>query len=204
LLPALCCGSNTRNIFWKVGIADMKFCKLFILIAVSIIPVGCRSQTAPPLNSSDVEMIFWEQQSWEAGGGRSRLTIWVDGRSKVVVVPDEYFQPNSERLHLRDGWVMEQGEKGLYFVRANVFPQNVAKDKFNQALAAGIGLLQTFKPGYVDGSGTVVGVQINGELKETVIPMFLDQHRGSANHRRFIAVSKVLSDFDRHAYDIQD
>jgi hypothetical protein len=182
----------------------MKFSKLFILIAFSIIPVSCRSQTAPSLNPSDVEMIFWEHQSWEAGGGRSRLTIWADGRSEVMLVPDEYFRPNSEELHLRDGWVKEQGANGLYFVRANVFPQNVAKDKFNQALAAGICLLQTFKPGYVDGSGTVVGVQINGELKETVIPMFLDQHRGSANHQRFIAVSKVLSDFDRHAYDIHD
>ena len=149
-------------------------------------------------------MIFWEPQSWEAGGGRSRLTLWADGRSEAVVVPDEYFQPSSEKLHLRDGWVKEQGANGLYFVRANVFPVTVAKDKFNQALAAGIGLLKTFKPGYVDGSGTVVGVQINGELKETVIPMFLDQHRGSANHQRFIAVSKVLSDFDRHAYDIQN
>jgi hypothetical protein len=149
-------------------------------------------------------MIFWEHQSWEAGGGRSRLTLWADGRSEVVVVPDAYFQPNSVKLRLRDGWVMKQGKNGLYFVRANVFPQNVAKDKFNQALAAGIGLLQTFKPGYVDGSGTVVGVQINGELKETVIPMFLDQHRGSANHQRFIAVSKVLSDFDRNAYDTHD
>jgi hypothetical protein len=182
----------------------MKFCKLFILIAISIISASCRSQAAPSLNPSDVEMIFWEYQSWEAGGGRSRLTIWADGRSEVMVVPDAYFQHNSERLHLRDGWVMKQGVRGLFFVRANVFPVNVAKDKFNRALAAGISLLQTFKPGYLDGSGTVVGVQINGELKETVIPMFLDQHRGSANHQRFIAVSKVLSDFDRHAYDIHD
>jgi hypothetical protein len=182
----------------------MKFCKLLILIAISIIPVSCRSQTAPSLNLSDVEMIFWEQQSWEAGGGKSRLTIWADGRSEVMVVPETYFQPNSEKLHLRDGWVMKEGANGLCFVRANVFPVNVAKDKFNQALAAGISFLQTFKPGYVDGSGTVVGVKIAGELKETVIPMFLDQHRGSANHQRFIAVSKVLSDFDRHAYDIHN
>lgn len=182
----------------------MKFRKLFILIAISIIAVSCRSQTAPSLNPSDVEMIFWEQQSWEAGGGRSRLTIWADGRSEVMVVPEAYLQPNSEKFHLRDGWVMKQGANGLYFVRANVFPVNVAKDKFTRALTAGISLLQTFKPGYVDGSGTVVGVQISGELKETVIPMFLDQHRGSANHQRFIAVSKVLSDFDRHAYDIHE
>lgn len=99
---------------------------------------------------------------------------------------------------------MEPGRKGPYFVRKNVFPENVAKDKFDQALVAGIRLLETFKPDYVDGSGTLVGVQIDGELKETVIPMFLDRHQGSANHKRFVAVSKVLADFDRHAYDIQN
>jgi hypothetical protein len=100
--------------------------------------------------------------------------------------------------------MIKQGENNLYFVRANIFPLKVAKDKFNQALAAGIGLLQTFRPGYLDGSGTVVGVQIDGELRETVIPMFADRDKGSANHQRFVAVSKILSDFDRHAYDIQD
>jgi hypothetical protein len=182
----------------------MKFCKLFTLIAFFIIPVNCSAQTAPSLNPSDVEMIFWEHQSWEVGGGRSRLTLWADGRSEVMVVPDAYLQRNSEKLHLRDGWVKERGANGPYFIRANVFPLNVAKDKFNEALAAGIGLLETFKPGYLDGSGTVVGIQINGELKETVIPMFADRDKGSANHQRFVAVSRILSGFDRHAYDIQD
>lgn len=90
------------------------------------------------------------------------------------------------------------------FVRANVFPKTVTKSKFDRAVAAGIHLLKTFEAGYVDGSGMLVGVQINGELTATVIPMFLDQHQGSANHRRFIAVSKVLSDFNRQAYDIDD
>ena len=61
----------------------------------------------------------------------------------------------------------------------------------------------TFKPDYLDGSGTLVGVEIDGKLIETVIPMFLDQDRGSINRKRFIAVSKVLSDFDRHAYDVR-
>ncbi|NNG07571.1 MAG: hypothetical protein HKM90_07535, partial [Desulfobacteraceae bacterium] len=61
-----------------------------------------------------------------------------------------------------------------------------------------------FRPDYVDGSGTLVGIQIGGEVKETVIPMFLDRNMGSANHNRFLAVSDVLSYFDRHAYDIKN
>ncbi len=182
----------------------MKPCKWVILIAISIAPFGCNSQPDPSANAPDVQMIFWERQSWETGGGRSRLTLWTDGRSEAIVVPNAFFRHRAQKLRLRYGWVMKQSQDGLYFVRANVFPETIAKSKFNQALAAGIHLLQTFKPSYVDGSGTLVGVQMNGELEETVIPMFLDQHQGSANHQRFIAVSKVLSDFDRHAYDIDD
>lgn len=178
--------------------------KWFTVIALCIIPLGCGSQSGTSSDNAKVEMIFWESQSWEAGGGRSRLTIWADGRSEVVVVPDAPLRLQSEKLHLQEGWRMEPGRKGPYFVRKNVFPENVAKDKFDQALVAGIRLLETFKPDYVDGSGTLVGVQIDGELKETVIPMFLDRHQGSANHKRFVAVSKVLADFDRHAYDIHN
>ena len=98
---------------------------------------------------------------------------------------------------------MKKDAQGLYFIRENVFPENVARDKFNRALAAGIHLLETFKRDYQDGSGTLVGVQIGGVLKETVIPMFLGPHKGSVNHNRFVAVSEVLSDFDRRAYDIR-
>jgi hypothetical protein len=152
----------------------------------------------------NAEMIFWEHQSWEVGGERSRLTIWADGGSEVMVIPDAHFRLTLEKFRPRDGWTMEKRAEGLYFVRRNVFPKQVAKEKFNQALGAGIHRLKTFRPNYVDGSGTLVGVQIDGELKETVIPMFLDRDKGSANHRRFIAVSEVLSDFDRHAYDLRN
>jgi hypothetical protein len=182
----------------------MNYPKWYILIVLCIVPLGCDSQSATSSDASGVKMIFWERQSWETGGGRSRLTIWADGRSEVVVVPEAPFLLKSKKFRLRDGWRMEQGGRGPYFVRKNVFPEKIAKHKFNQALAAGIHLLETFKPDYVDGSGTLVGVQVGGELKEMVIPMFLDRQQGSANHKRFIAVSKVLADFDRHAYDIQN
>lgn len=181
----------------------MWFGKRIRLIALSFALFGCSPQPAPNLNPADAEMIFWEQQSWEVGGGRSRLTIWADGRSEVVVVPDAYFRRKPEMLSPRDGWTMKKSATGLYFMRNHVFSEKVAKNKFKRALAAGIHLLQTFKPDYVDGSGTLVGVQIDGKLNETIIPMFLDRHRGSANYKRFSTVSRVLSDIDSHAYDVQ-
>jgi hypothetical protein len=185
-------------------VSSMKSRTWLVVLALSIVSLGCEPQSATSSDNSKVEMIFWEAQSWEAGGGKSRITIWADGRSEIVVVPDTPLLLKSKSLRLRDGWRMEQGDKGPYFVRENVYPEKVAKDKFDQALAAGIRLLKTFRPDYVDGNGTVVGVQVDGELKETVIPMFLGQHQGSANHKRFVAVSNVLADFDRHAYDIQN
>jgi hypothetical protein len=182
----------------------MKPGKWVILIAVLLAAIGCDSRVDPPENAIEVQMIFWESQSWETGGGRSRLTLWADGRSQVTVVPDAFFRYGAENLRLRHGWVMKQGRDRPYFVRMNVFTKTIAKSKFDRVVAAGIHLLETFKPGYVDGGGTLVGVQVNGELRTTAIPMFLDQHQGSANHRRFLAVSKVMSDFDRQAYDIDD
>ncbi len=182
----------------------MKSCRWIITIALCGAALGCESQSEVLSDDSHIEMIFWEAQSWEAGGGRSRLTIWADGRSEVMVVPDAPLLLESKSLRLRDGWQIEQGNKGPYFVRKNVYSEKVAKEKFDRAFAAGIQLLETFKPDYVDGSGTLVGVQVDGKLKETVIPMFLDRQQGSANHKRFIAVSKVLADFDTHAYDIRD
>lgn len=182
----------------------MRSYQWLITIALCTVTIGCDSQSETSSDNSKVEMIFWESQSWETGGGRSRLTIWADGKSEVVVVPDAPLLLKSKSLRLRDGWRMEQDNSGPYFVRENVYPENVAKDKFYRALAAGIRLLETFNPDYVDGSGTLVGVKVDGRLKETVIPMFLDRQQGTINHGRFIAVSKVLTDFDRHAYDIRD
>jgi hypothetical protein len=174
------------------------------LIALCLALPGCSSQSHSDHGIPDAEMIFWEHQSWEVGGGRSRLTIWADGRSEVMVVPDATLRHKPEILVVREGWTMKKEGEGLYFVRRDVFQRQVAKEKFNRALAAGIHQLKTFRPDYVDGSGTLVGIQIDGAVKETVIPMFLDRNMGSANHKRFLAVSDLLSYSDRRAYDIKN
>ena len=97
---------------------------------------------------------------------------------------------------------MVKKARGLSFIRDPAFPEDVARDKFRRAFEAGIHLLETFRPDYVDGSGTLVGTQINGQLKETVIPMFLDKQQGTQNHKRFLAVSEILADFDVNAYEL--
>jgi len=160
--------------------------------------IGCSSQPAPETPPPDAEIIFWEQQSWEVGGGRNRLTIWQDGRSEIIVVPGPYY--NSVELRPRKGWSRKKGATGYYFVRTNVFPEKIAAYKFNRALADGIHLLATFKPDYIDGEGTLVGVQVNGRLTETIIPMFLDRQQGTPNHERYVAVAKVLATFDKNAF----
>ncbi len=180
-----------------------KLDKRMILLALCMALLSCSSEPTSKGKPPGVQMIFWELQSWESGGGRSRLTLWSDGRSEVMVVPDEHFRRNPDMVLPRNGWMVRNGMLGLHFIRTNVFPEEVAQEKVRQAMAAGIHRLKTFKPGYLDGSGTLVGVEIDGKLIETVLPMFLDQDRGSANHKRFIGVAKVLSDFDRRAYDVR-
>ncbi|MFQ5846091.1 MAG: hypothetical protein ACE5IQ_00280 [Candidatus Methylomirabilales bacterium] len=97
---------------------------------------------------------------------------------------------------------MVEGTGGVFFVREPAFPEDAARDKFLKAFEAGIHLLETFRPDYVDGSGTLVGIQIDGKLKETVIPMFSDKNKGTRNHKRFLAVSTILANFDAAAYDL--
>jgi hypothetical protein len=149
-------------------------------------------------------MIVWEHQNWETNGGFERLTIWSDGRSEVVVAPLRYAHDGQENLQPKNGWkkVKHDNPPHVEFVRKNIYPPEVARARFKRALAAGIHLLESFKPGYVDGSGTRVVIQTNGQLTETVIPMFLDADRGTLNHKRFLAVSEVLGKFDRNAYEV--
>lgn len=91
---------------------------------------------------------------------------------------------------------------GVSFVREPAFPEDVARKKFQRAFEAGVHLLESFRPDYMDGEGTLVGIQINGEIKETVIPMFTGKNRGTRNHNRFLAVSEVLADFEVDAYEL--
>ena len=174
-----------------------------LLSMILFIAVSCNAQTEPSATELKIQMIFWEIQSWESGGGKSRLTIWADGRSEIRVVPDEFSRRKPAKMQPREGWAVEQNQGSVYFVRSPALSEKAAKKKFDQALSAGIHLLKSFRPDYVDGSGTLVGVLIDGKLKETVIPMFLDRQKGTENHRRFTAVSKILSGFDNKAYDIR-
>ena len=177
--------------------------KLKIIFAICIVGVfGCAAEPGRITVPQGVEMLFWEWQSWETGGGQNRLTLWKDGRSQIVVVPDAYTRGQPERFRPRQGWKLVEGPGGVFFVREPGFPEDVARDKFRKAFEAGVHLLETFRPDYVDGSGTLVGTQIDGKLKETVIPMFGDKNRGTRNHKRFLAVSRILADFDAAAYDL--
>ena len=171
-------------------------------ILLTILIVGVIGCTAEPTMPQGAEMFFWEWQSWETGGGRNRLTIWKDGRSQILVVPDAFTRGDPKRFRPHRGWMMAEKAGEVFFILRPAFPEEVARDKFQKAFEAGIHLLESFRPDYVDGSGILVGIQINGKIKEKVIPMFLERNQGTANHKRFLAVSEILSDFDTDAYDL--
>jgi hypothetical protein len=147
-----------------------------------------------------VEMIIWEYQNWETNGGYKRLTLWNDGRSAVEVVPSARIPAGPTNLLPKKGWTAVREEHQIRFVRKNIYPPEVAKAKLRQAVEAGILHLTTFRPSYLDGSGTRVVVQINGKQKETLIPMFMDKDKKTENYRRFTAVSKILNGYNADAF----
>jgi hypothetical protein len=167
----------------------------------------CLIVSSPLVNAADndpavkaVEMIIWEYQNWEPNGGYKRLTLWKDGRSAVEVVPSAKIPSGPTNLLPKKGWTAVREEHQIRFVRKNIYPPEVATAKLRQAVEAGILHLKTFRPSYLDGSGTRVVVQINGKQKETVIPMFMDKDKKTDNYRRFTAVSKILNGFDADAF----
>jgi hypothetical protein len=173
---------------------------IIYLLAVPVFATGSDTNSIP----DGVEMIVWEHQNWESNGGFERLTLWSDGRSEVVVLPLQHARDDQDNLRPNSGWekVKYTSPRHVEFIRKNIYPPDVARTKFREALAAGIHLLEPFKPGFVDGGGTRVVVQIKGRQKEIIIPMFMDRDKGTLNHKRFLAVSKVLNGFDRSAYEV--
>ena len=172
---------------------------LIYSFAVPAIAIGSERNPKP----DGVEMIVWEQQNWESNGGFERLTIWSDGRSEVVVAPLQYSHDSQENLRTKIGWerIKHKSPPHVEFVRKNIYPPDVARTKFKEALAAGINLLESFMPNYRDGSGTRVVIQTKGQQKEIVIPMFMDSEKGTLNYKRYLAVSEILSGFDKSAYE---
>ncbi len=152
----------------------------------------------------EVEMIVWEHQNWESGGGYRRLTLWRDGRSEVDVALQVRFPDGRTNPRPRPGWTVAREGQHVVFVRAKIYTPETARAKLRQALEAGIQRLEAFRPGYHDGGGTRVVVQTNGRQKETVIPMFMDGDKAGANYERFMAVSKTLDGFDTNAYEVPD
>ncbi len=110
------------------------------------------------------EVVFWEFQSWEPGGGSTRITFWSDGRSEVAVRDMAYLPPK---------------------IQTNVLPPEEVKKRFDQAFVCGIASIKEFKPWYVDGSGTVLGWQIDGVETKHVIPQFPHDAIGSPDQIRF-------------------
>jgi hypothetical protein len=172
-----------------------------MLLCLMVAPVLTDGSEINPI-PGEVELIVWEHQNWESNGGYNRLTLWRDGRSEVDVAPFGHIPSGRSNLRPKNGWTAERSEHHVIFVRRDIYPPEVARAKLQRALESGIRLLEAFRPGYHDGGGTRVVVQINGLRKETVIPMFMDRDKGTINYNRFLAVSKVLDGFDTDAYEM--
>jgi hypothetical protein len=92
-----------------------------------------------------------------------------------------------------------KGER-LRLVHSNPFPRAEGRRRFAQAVAAEIHRLKTFKPDYLDGSGTLVGFGRGGKVQEIVVPSFPDAQKGSANHRRYLRAAEAFAGYDEEAF----
>jgi hypothetical protein len=144
--------------------------------------------------------VFWEKQSWKPGGGGHRLTLWADGRAEASVTGFELSTP----LQLRPGWRRVPGDdaKGERprLVHSNPFPRAEGRRRFAQAVGAELHRLKTFKPDYLDGSGTLVGFRRGGKVQEIVLPNFPDAKKGSANHRRYLRAAEAFAGYDAEPF----
>ena len=146
--------------------------------------VACGVEATPPLDQ--VEFVFWETQSWETGGGTTRLTIWADGKSEMRVYPGPAHLFPGSRLQARPGWQESTAPSGITFVNTSPMTPTEARQRFAAAVQAGISLLETEKPEYVDGGGVLLGARVGGELHQATIPTFNEHLR---QQTRFDAVA---------------
>lgn len=144
---------------------------------------------------SGAEMLFWEWQSWETGGGRSRLTLWPDGRSEARVWSFSY---DSDRFDLeaKPGWKATSDGGATLFVQDPALTAEKAKRLFRNAFRLGVHLLKPAKRDYVDGSGLVIGIQTDGVLNQQTFPGFGPEHWETKNYVRFKALCRLLGEFD--------
>lgn len=180
----------------------------WLLLAGALWGAGCGESPVSVFPVPDgAEVLIWEEQSWETGGGACRLTLWADGRSEMRVLPTSFALWRGD-LRPQPGWSAEKDETGeLSFVRREVFPRHGARDRFRRAWQAGIARIEPFAPDYVDGGGTRIELHIDGQVEEKVIPLFLGDRLGSPDHHRFQAVAEVLGGCDWNAFttsDVQD
>jgi hypothetical protein len=173
---------------------------LLVLMTLS----ACASEPQPasqpsPTSQPAVEALFWEDQIWKPGGGGERLTLWSDGRSEITV--KRFGDPRTPK----PGWTVRTAHPFTYYTKANPLPADEARQKFHAALAAGIEQLKPFESDYHDGGGTLVGVQRGGKMNTVTIPEFTAPEKpdnaGSENHKRYIAVQKILDGFDTDAVE---
>ncbi|MBI3839708.1 MAG: hypothetical protein HY288_17440 [Planctomycetia bacterium] len=92
----------------------------------------------------------------------------------------------------------------IHYIRNYPFSREDAKKKYAEAVAAGIQQLRAFPPQNADDDVTVIRLGIKRKETRIEIPEFYgegeaDNNIGSENHKRFLAIEKILGDFDTNA-----
>lgn len=173
-------------------IRALLFCSLTALSA------PCLSFDSAP--TAD-ELILWEIQDWKPNGGYKRLTLWRAGYSEIEVAPLAKLPGNKNPYKPKSGWEMIRERDTIRFVHRNAYTPDEARKLFRKALRAGVRRLRSFKPAKKDGGGTRVVINLDEKRKDILIPYFPGRLKGTTNHKRYLAVSRVLGHFDTDAFE---
>src|SRR5262249_32674142 len=128
------------------------------------------------------------------GGGRSRITLWGDGRSEISV------PRRGQPMEPHPGWsIAEQSEQWSIYRKTDSLPADEVQHLLKEAREAGIERLETYTgPVVADDAPSVVHIRRNGKYREIIIHSSGD---ASANGRRCLAVAKVFEQIDLDAFD---
>lgn len=172
--------------------------RALLFFSLAALSAPCHSFDSAP--TAD-ELILWEIQNWETNGGYKRLTLWRAGYSEIEVVPQAKLSGDKNPYTPKPGWEMIREGDTIRFVHRNAYTPNQARTMFRQAIRAGIRRLTSFRHTYKNGGGTRVVINLEEKRTEIVIPYFSDRQKGTTNHKRYLAVSAVLDNFDTDAFE---
>jgi len=158
-------------------------------------PTPTQPNATTVISVQPIGVIGWARHD-EIRGGES-VSLWPEGHSRVATM--RYGVP--ERV--KPGWRATTKEVGgdtiTSYQKNNYFSSDEAVRLYEAAVVAGIKNVKSFDNPNGNGSGTMITIRNGFHIESTRVPEFYgegqeDHNIGSENHKRFLAVKKIMDE----------